>query len=101
MRRLDIAFPPSTIVNRQLTAFKTMAEEGKQKIVNGQSQFQEAKRAQFSFLTPMEKKCLAWLAQRLPGWVNSDHLTLLGFLAMFLAGLSFWLARWNPAGLLA
>src|SRR5262245_4598656 len=31
----------------------------------------------------------------MPRWVNSDHLTLLGFLGMILAGLSYFLARWN------
>ena len=64
------------------------------------SGFQEAERAQLSFLAPLEKKCLLWLAHRMPGWVNSDHLTLLGFLAMFFAGLSYWLASRNPLGLL-
>ena len=32
------------------------------------------------------------LARRMPPWVNSDHLTLLGFIAMFVAGLSYWAA---------
>jgi phosphatidylglycerophosphate synthase len=27
--------------------------------------------------------------------VNSDHLTLLGLVAMFLAGVSYWAAQWN------
>jgi archaetidylinositol phosphate synthase len=35
----------------------------------------------------------------LPKWVNSDHLTLLGFAAMFLAGASYAFARTNRAGL--
>jgi phosphatidylglycerophosphate synthase len=33
--------------------------------------------------------------------VNSDQLTLLGFVALMCAGLSYWWARWNPAGLYA
>src|SRR4029078_10720203 len=37
----------------------------------------------------------------MPGWVNSDHLTLLGFVAMFGAGLCYYLARQNPYMLLA
>jgi archaetidylinositol phosphate synthase len=37
----------------------------------------------------------------MPAAINSDHLTLLGFLAMFLAGCSYALARWSPWGLLA
>jgi len=43
---------------------------------------------------------LLWLAARMPSWVSSDHLTLLGFVAMILAGASYLLARWHPAGLL-
>lgn len=62
--------------------------------------FQEAQRAQMSLLAPLEKKCLLWLAYRTPRWIHSDHLTLLGFLAMLLAGVSYWLARWNPLALL-
>lgn len=48
----------------------------------------------------MEKRCLIWMANRLPAWVNSDHLTALGLAAMLLAGLSYWLAREHPVGLL-
>jgi archaetidylinositol phosphate synthase len=32
----------------------------------------------------------------MPPWVNSDHLTLLGFLGMIMAGVFYWLARWSP-----
>jgi archaetidylinositol phosphate synthase len=35
----------------------------------------------------------------MPGWVNSDHLTLLGFAGMGLSGLFFYLASWNPLAL--
>ncbi len=62
--------------------------------------FQDASRAQLSLLSSIEKKCLIWLAERMPRWVNSDHLTLLGLVSLFLAGLSYWLARWNRIGLL-
>jgi phosphatidylglycerophosphate synthase len=41
------------------------------------------------------------LAERAPGWLNSDHLTLVGLVALFGAGLSYWWARSNPAGLYA
>lgn len=57
--------------------------------------FKPAPRAQLSLLAPIERRCLLWLAQRMPAWVTSDHLTLLGLVAMLLAGLSYWLARWN------
>ncbi len=62
--------------------------------------FADAIRLQESFTARAERKTLAWLAARLPSWVNSDHLTLLGFAAMFLAGASYALARTNRAGLI-
>jgi archaetidylinositol phosphate synthase len=63
--------------------------------------FQQAKREQHSFLAPLEKRCLIWLAGHAPRWINSDHLTLLGLVAMLGAGLSYWWARSNPIGLYA
>jgi phosphatidylglycerophosphate synthase len=52
--------------------------------------FQEADRKQLSMLAAVEKKTLVWMARRMPPWVNSDHLTVLGFGAMFAAGLCYW-----------
>lgn len=62
--------------------------------------FANAIRLQESFTARGERKVLAWLAARLPSWVNSDHLTLIGFGAMFLAGASYALARTNRVGLI-
>jgi archaetidylinositol phosphate synthase len=62
--------------------------------------FENATRLQNSFTSAPERKALLWLAARMPPSINSDHLTLLGFAAMFLAGCSYALARWNPWGLL-
>ena len=62
--------------------------------------FQEASRAQVSFLAPFEKQCLIWLAHRTPRWINSDHLTALGLVALLAAGVSYWYARWDRLGLL-
>jgi phosphatidylglycerophosphate synthase len=62
--------------------------------------FRDAERKQLSFLAKTEKKVLIWLAQRMPGWVNSDHLTLLGFVAMAAAGLSYWAASRDRRALL-
>jgi phosphatidylglycerophosphate synthase len=62
--------------------------------------FQEAERAQFSFLAPVEKRCLIWLANHAPAWIHSDHLTALGLLALMAAGLCYWYSRSNPAALL-
>jgi archaetidylinositol phosphate synthase len=62
--------------------------------------FKDAPRLQESFTATAERKALLWFASRLPAWVNSDHLTLLGFVAMFLAGASYAFAHMNRAGLL-
>src|SRR2546422_7542289 len=62
--------------------------------------FQQAERAQLSILSKLEKRCLVWMAERMPTRVNSDHLTVLGATGMFLAGLCYWYARWNRLGLL-
>ncbi|MBI1954848.1 MAG: CDP-alcohol phosphatidyltransferase family protein [Acidobacteria bacterium] len=64
------------------------------------TEFQNAARCQESLLAGLEKRCLLWLAHRMPAWVNSDHLTLLGFAAMFLAGVCYALAQWWPPSLL-
>ena len=49
-------------------------------------------------LAAVEKRTLIWIANRLPRWVNSDHLTLLALVAMAAAGGAFWLASvWQPA----
>ncbi len=53
-------------------------------------------RVNTSLTAGVEKRALVWLARRAPSWVNSDHLTLLGLAAMFLAGFSYWAAQWNP-----
>jgi archaetidylinositol phosphate synthase len=62
--------------------------------------FREAKRTQQSFLANLEKKALLWMAARMPAWINSDHLTVLGLAAMAGAGFSYWWARSNRTGLL-
>jgi archaetidylinositol phosphate synthase len=64
-------------------------------------EFKDAARDQSSLLAPIEKRALIWLAHRMPAWINSDHLTLLGFVALALAGLCYWLARWNRLALMA
>ena len=70
-------------------------EKGKQSVP-----FKDAFRLQESFTAAAERKALAWLATRLPARVNSDHLTLLGFVAMILAGASYAFARTHRAGLI-
>ncbi len=61
--------------------------------------FRDADRIQTSLLAVAEKRALVWMAERLPEWINSDHLTLVGFLSMILAGLSYWLASRTRVGL--
>ncbi len=62
--------------------------------------FKNAVRLQESITAAPERKVLLWLAARMPAKINSDHLTLLGFLSMCLAGASYAFARWHPFGLL-
>jgi len=64
------------------------------------TEFKTADRAHTSLLAAAEKRTLIWIAQRLPGWVNSDHLTGLGFVSLILAGASYWYARSNAWALL-
>ena len=52
--------------------------------------YKEAKRVHDSFLAGVEKRCLIWMAKRLPAAINSDHLTVLAGVAMFGAGLCYW-----------
>ena len=48
-----------------------------------------------SILAGVEKKFLVWMAERTPRWVNSDHLTVLGFAGTLMAGAAYWLSQWN------
>jgi archaetidylinositol phosphate synthase len=54
--------------------------------------FQNATRVHRSFLAANEKRALIWMAERMPAWVNSDHLTLLGFAAQIATGVCYALA---------
>lgn len=66
----------------------------------GGCSFRDASRIQESITSGLERRALLWLATRMPSWINSDHLTLLGCAAMLLAGASYVVARWSPVGLL-
>jgi len=59
------------------------------------------KREHGSLLAAHEKRLLVWMAERLPKQVNSDHLSLLGLVAMMGAGLAFWAASYSSWWLLA
>ena len=49
-----------------------------------------------SILAANEKRLLIWIAERLPRWINSDHLSALGLASMAGAGASFWVAQSDP-----
>jgi phosphatidylglycerophosphate synthase len=54
--------------------------------------FQQATRVHGSFLAAAEKRALMWMAERMPAWINSDHLTLLGFAGQLGTGVCYALA---------
>ena len=58
--------------------------------------FREAERHLAGFTARAEKRALLWLAPRTPGWVTSDHLTLLGLLATAACGALYALAGRHP-----
>jgi len=73
---------------------KTLAEARR-------ANFRQATRVHRSFLAAGEKRVLVWLAERIPAWVNSDHLTLLGFAAQIATGVCYALAVHDRRMLLA
>jgi archaetidylinositol phosphate synthase len=62
--------------------------------------FRPAERLHHSALASIEKRVLIWLANRMPRWVTSDHLTILGFVSLLAVGLSYWYARYSRTGLI-
>jgi archaetidylinositol phosphate synthase len=62
-------------------------------------EFRPAEREHQSLLSDIEKKALMWIAAQLPAWLNSDHLTALGFVSLIGVGASYSYARWSHAGL--
>jgi phosphatidylglycerophosphate synthase len=66
-----------------------------------QAGFREASRLMGSVTASVERRCLIWMAVRLPPWVGSDHLTGLALAAMFMAGLSYSVASTHRMALAA
>ena len=62
--------------------------------------FKPAARQHTSVLAAAEKRALIHIAGRLPRWINSDHLTALGFVSLIFAGASYAWARYEPFALL-
>ena len=58
--------------------------------------FHDAQREQTSILAPLERAALYGFARRMPAWVNSDHLSILGFIGMIGAGACYAVSRRNP-----
>ncbi len=58
--------------------------------------YKEAQRVHTSLLAAVEKRCLVWMAERLPARINSDHLTVLAGLAMLGVGICYSLAPFQP-----
>jgi archaetidylinositol phosphate synthase len=63
--------------------------------------FRHATRLQQSLLAAHEKRLLVWMAHRLPDWINSDHLTFLGFAAQLTTGVSYALSIFSRLWLIA
>lgn len=61
--------------------------------------FTNAARIQQSILAGPEKRFLIWMAERTPSWIHPDHLTIFGFAAQLMTGVSYALARSSQLGL--
>lgn len=69
--------------------------------VRGIKRFENATRIHNGLTSNPEKHALVWMAERTPRRISSDHLTLLGFIAQVMAGVSYALARWDRYWLVA
>jgi len=65
----------------------------------GSNTLANARRINQAFTATCEKRILLWIAQRLPGWVTSDQLTMLGLGSQIGAGAFYVLSRYNQMGL--
>ena len=63
--------------------------------------FAPACRVNRALTARIEKCALQWMAERAPGWLTSDQLTILGLSAQIAAGVFYALARYNRFALLA
>jgi archaetidylinositol phosphate synthase len=65
-----------------------------------QSGFVKALRVHKALTADIEKRALVWIAVRTPRFINSDHLTALGFIAQLAGGVAYalsardWRALW-------
>ena len=56
---------------------------------------EQSRRIQTSLLNATEKKCLVWLAERMPAWVSSDMLSAVGFLGSLMIAAGYILSNYN------
>lgn len=59
------------------------------------SQVKQAKRIQTSLLNGVERKALVWMAERMPRWVTSDMLSLVGFVGALIIAVGYMLSDIN------
>lgn len=55
----------------------------------------DAVRIQDSILNKVEKRVLVWMANRLPQWINSDHLTWIGLFGAVISFVGYFLSNWG------
>ena len=73
---------------------------GKSAIANADVEFRTARRVNEALTARMEKRALQWMAERAPGWLSSDQLTMLGLAAQVGAGVCYALSRYDRRALL-
>src|SRR5438874_10783521 len=61
--------------------------------------FKDATRTNTGLLAAAERRALISLAERMPAWITSDHLTGLGLFSMLMVGVSYGVSRWAPLAL--
>ena len=69
-------------------------------ITNHDANFIPAHRVNQSLTASVEKRVLQWMAFRVPPWLSSDQLTVLGLSAQIGAGFGYALSRYNRYALL-
>src|SRR5579862_6631921 len=62
--------------------------------------FRSARRVNRALTASVEKRALLWMAERAPGWVSSDQLTVLGLSAQIGAGVCYALSHYDRRFLL-
>ena len=62
--------------------------------------FRTARRVNQALTASVEKRALLWMAERAPGWVISDQLTVLGLSAQIGAGICYAFSRYDRRFLL-